>query len=126
MTSQKHRTGIGFEPCASSGLMEHTKYGVRMENAFQNSFINTLFDLIIRFSTSDRTLQLLRYAKGRRFIKISKKLFDVLCIRIDRMLTDDLQGAKAAFLGKVTGSNYWSAIGGYILEMLNKYVSDWS
>ncbi len=125
MKLRKHRIGIGYNPRAPSGLMEHTRFGVEMEMAFQNNFINKLFDILIRLSTSDRVLNLLRHTRGKKLLKIPKRLLDILCVRLDKMLSSDPQGSKAAFLGKITGSKYWSAVGGYLLELVGKYVADW-
>lgn len=126
MKRKKHRTGIGYEPRAPTGLMEHSIHGARMEQAFQYGFANKIFDILIRLSTSDRVLNLARQVRSGKLIRIPKIAFDLLLTLLDRRLFDDVQSAKNAILGRITGAHYRSVFGGFIWELLDNYVADWA
>ena len=129
MKKQTHRLGVGFNPRAPTGLMEHSIYGDRMEQAFQQDYLNKFFEILIRLSTSDMILNLARHAAGGKLIKIPKAIFDILCVFIDKLLVKDRESrenSKAAFLGKVGGFKYRSGVGGYFLELMSKYLQDWT
>ncbi|MHA1268252.1 MAG: uroporphyrinogen decarboxylase family protein [Candidatus Helarchaeota archaeon] len=122
----KHRIGIGFEPKAPTGLIEHSSYGQIMENAFQNKFTNKIFDILIKLSTSDRVLNILNNISRSKIIKLLKFMIDNLSVLIDKMVFYEREGAKNLFLGKINGKRYRSAIGGFILELAGKYIRDWA
>lgn len=126
MKRRKHRVGIGFEPRSPSGLMEHSPRAKEMEDAFQNKIRNKIFALLIRFSTSNRMLTIARGASGGKIIKIPMNLIDIIATKLDKGNFEDVHGAKQAFLGRITGAKYRSALGGYIIEIVRKYIADWT
>ncbi len=97
-----------------------------MEKAFQYGFLNEFFDILIRLSTSNRMLNVAQQAAGGKLIKIPKKMLDMLLILLDKRLFTDVQGAKYAVLGRIRGTKYRSVSGGFLWELLGKYVVDWA
>ena len=124
--AKKHRTGIGYEPRAPSGLMEHSIHGKQMEKSFQSSVINKIIGFFMKIMTSNTTLNVMRGMSGGKLIKIPKTLFDITATRIDKFLFEDTQAAKDCFLGKKTGAKYRSAFGGFFWELTSKYIDDWT
>ncbi|MBD3229745.1 MAG: hypothetical protein GF329_16305 [Candidatus Lokiarchaeota archaeon] len=126
MKKVRHRLGIGFDPRSPTGLMEHSKFGTRMERAFQNSFINKMFDIFIRASTNNHLLNIARGASGGKLTKFLKKALNLLLSGIDKILFKNIQKAKDAFLGRISGNKYRSVLGGYLWELIKKYIADWT
>ncbi|MHA1313904.1 MAG: uroporphyrinogen decarboxylase family protein [Candidatus Helarchaeota archaeon] len=126
MKIKNHRIGCGHEPRSPTGLMEHAEQGELMERAFESRLFNKVFNFLIRFSTSDRVLTVLRGASGGKVLRLQREIVDILSTRIDKRLFDDVAGAKDAFVGKITGSKYRSVLGGFVWELASKYVRDWT
>ncbi len=127
LKQKKHRQGCGYDERAPTGLMEHSgHYGPQMEQAFQSGFVNKFFDLLIKVTTSDRMLNIARHAAGGKIVKIPKILIDTLGMLIDRRLSSNPHKMKKVLLGRFSSSNYRSWMGGFIWEILRKYVGDWA
>ena len=123
----KHRQGCGYDERAPTGLMEHSgAYGWQMEQAFQSSLINKLIDLLITATTSDRVLNVAKQTVGRKIAKIPRTIIDTLGMLIDRRLSSDPASMKKVLLGRITGSRYRSWMGGFVWELLRKYVRGWA
>ncbi|MHA1340995.1 MAG: uroporphyrinogen decarboxylase family protein [Promethearchaeota archaeon] len=124
----KHRYGCGYNHKAPSGIIEHSKYGPQMEKAFESNFLNKIFNKIIKVATNDLFLSVLNKSRGKFSSKIIKSFIDSLFINLtNKSFKSPEEKARAflAFFGKNNYSKYKSLIGGYIIELGKKYISDW-
>jgi Uroporphyrinogen decarboxylase (URO-D) len=76
--------------------------------------------------TDNKFLNFYRSRSGTHIRKLVRSLIDLLGVNLDKILFNDIQGARLAFHGKMRANNYRSAFGGFILHILSKYVSDWN
>lgn len=125
MKKEKHRIGCGYAPNAPSGLIEHSKHGLKMEQSFESKFINAIFEKMIRCSTNDSILNLLNNLIESKTSSLIRTGFDSVFAKLEIGLFGKNSQSKHVFLGSQTGQKLHSALGGFYWELMKKYVTDW-
>lgn len=122
---KKHRIGSGYIDLAPSGLMEHSKNGPAMESGFESPIFNQIFRSLIKISTSDACLSVVDSMSGTKITAFLRNFLDISISKIDQKLFDDINLARAAYLGKNGSKKYRTVVGGFIWEVLKKFIQDW-
>lgn len=127
---KKNERNLGDFPITTeTSIVQNAKCGSRFARYFQSPITNRIFDIVIKTCTSNKMLNILSRGTESGFGSLIKSviisLIDIVGVKIDRILFQDILGAKLAFLGREDFNEYRSVLGGYLIEVVGKYLKDW-
>lgn len=121
----KPRFGIGInDERIPSGLMGKTSFAKKFEQSIRMPFIDQIFTLINKLTTSDEILRILAQSH-RNPLNILAKVLDFVGVPIDRILLKNNSSMKIALFGKKNAPYHHSALMGLIIHQMQQYISDW-
>lgn len=121
----KPRFGIGInDERIPSGLMGKTSFAKKFEQSIRMPFIDQIFTLINKLTTSDEILRILAQSH-RNPLNILAKVLDFVGVPIDRILLKNNSSMKIALFGKINAPYHHSALMGLIIHQMQQYISDW-